>query len=348
MATAETGIGNKGVDGVHGNGSVFELDGGMRKSLVYGPVTSRRLGLSVGVDMVPFKVCSFDCVYCQIGRTEKTTVARSDFGLLDRIFEDLERKLESGAKPDHITLGGSGEPTMNLEIGKIIRGIKKITTIPVAVLTNGSLLWDQNVRDELSAADIVLPSIDAADQETYQKINRAHPDIAFDRFVEGVISFSHSFGGQVWVEIFLIKDINTSDAHLAKLKQLMEKIRPDRVHLNTAVRPPAESFVFAVDQGDLQAMAVKINYNAEVIAEYKENRGTPVEKKDLPEDTLIDVLLRRPCTTREIAVALNTNEQQVTALADRLVAEGRIRSRTSGSKTYYLCKADSDSPVDSC
>lgn len=326
----------------------MKLDGGMRKSLVYGPVTSRRLGLSVGVDMVPFKVCSFDCVYCQIGRTEKTTVARSDFGLSDTIFEDLERKLKNVATPDHITLGGSGEPTLNLEIGKIIRGIKKITTIPVAVLTNGSLLWDQNVRDELSAADIVLPSIDAADEETYQKINRPHPDIAFDRFVEGVISFSHSFGGQIWAEIFLIKDINTSDIHLEKLKHLMGKIRPDRVHLNTAVRPPAERFVSAVDQGELQAMAAKINCNAEVIAEYRGKRDNPLEKKDLPEDAFVDVLLRRPCTTREIAVALNTNEKQVTAIADRLVAEGRISARISGSETYYLCKAESGNPTGSC
>ena len=310
-----------------------------RKSLVYGPVTSRRLGLSLGVDTVPYKMCSFDCLYCQIGRTVNTTVRRADFGLSERIFQDLGHALESGIPPDHITLGGSGEPTLNLELGRIIQGIKRMTAIPVAVLTNSSLLWDQDVRNELLAADVVLPSLDAADEQTYHVLNRPHPDIPFDRFVEGLCHFSLMFPGRVWLEVFLVKHINASGSHLEKLKRLIGKIKPDRVHLNTVVRPPADASIEAVEHAELSAIAAGIGGNAEVIAEYRD-KGHGPRHAEPAEDEILAVLLRRPSTVRQVATALRADEKQVGSLIDRLVSEARVSTEQSGKERYYFCVAE--------
>lgn len=313
----------------------------MQKSRTYGPVTSRRLGLSLGIDTVPYKICSFDCIYCQIGRTSKTTAERSDFGLAETIFAELGRKIEQGLEADHITLGGSGEPTLNLEAGDIIRGIKKMTNIPVAVLTNGSMLWDEGVRNDLYAADLVLPSLDAADEETFLKINRPHPDISFKRLLDGILSFSKVFTGKIWLEIFFIEDFNTSDAQLEEFKKLVKMIHPDRVHLNTAVRPPAESFAAAVDREALQAIAKKIGGRAEVIAEFTEKHRVP-PARDLLEQDLVDMLLRRPCTIQDIATVLNINPSQAIKLLDPLIARGRVAVQTAGPQTYYSCTEETD------
>ncbi|MFO8111282.1 MAG: radical SAM protein [Desulfosalsimonadaceae bacterium] len=313
----------------------------MGKSPIYGPVTSRRLGLSLGVDMVPYKVCSFDCIYCQIGPTKSPTVTRRNFGFGENIFKAIEQKLQAGVRADHITLGGSGEPTLNRETGDIIRGIKKMTDIPVAVLTNGSMLWDQKVRQDLLAADVVLPSLDAADEETFKKINRPHPDISFDRLLDGILSFSTEYTGKIWLEIFFIENINTSAAHVEKIKQMVQRIRPDKVHLNTAVRPPAEAFVTAVDRDALCAIAESIGGSASVIAEFKENPDAPVEE-ELPEQALVDMLLRRPCTINDIATALHVNPSLAVKILDRLVAKGRVTITSSGAELYYVCKEASD------
>jgi wyosine [tRNA(Phe)-imidazoG37] synthetase (radical SAM superfamily) len=314
------------------------------KSLIYGPVTSRRLGLSLGVDTVPYKICSYDCIYCQIGRTAKTTAARKDYGLAEQIFQDLDRKLEGGTNAEHITLGGSGEPTLNLELGRIIRGVKKRTVIPVAVLTNGSLLWDPDVQDDLSAADVVLPSLDAPDEETFRRINRPHSDISFDRMIDGMVSFARMFKGKIWLEIFLVKNLNTSDQHLEKFSRLVKTIAPDRVHINTAVRPPAESYATAVDKETLASMAAKIGSNAAVIAEFQK-KAVSSGQRDFLEDELVETLLRRPCTIKDIAVVLNVDETRVAGLLDRLITQGKVQIRTTGGKTYYMCTEETESPV---
>jgi len=309
----------------------------MKKHLLYGPVTSRRLGLSLGIDAVPYKVCTLDCIYCQIGRTEKTTLERRDFGRADAVFTELAGRLETGLRADHITIGGSGEPTLNTEIGKIISGIRKMTDIPVAVLTNGTLLWDPAVRSALMDADVVLPSLDAADEETFKRINRPHPDISFQRMVDGLISFSEQFGGSIRLEVFLINSINTSDRHLAKLKSLADTIGCGQIHLNTAVRPPAEDFVRPLGREALEDAARRIGNNAKVIAEFRdEKENTRQRGKKLLESDLIGMLRRRPCTAADIAAGLGVEESAAMALAGRLAADGRVEIRESGSETYYV------------
>ncbi len=314
----------------------------MKKKLLYGPVTSRRLGLSLGIDAVPYKVCTLDCIYCQIGRTEKTTVERRDFGCADAIFTELASRLEDGLRADHITIGGSGEPTLNTEIGKIISGIRRMTDIPVAVLTNSTLLWDPVVQTALMNANVVLPSLDAADEHTFRRINRPHPDISFQRTVEGLVSFSGGFGGSVLLEVFLVDPLNTSERHLEKLKSLAERIGCDKIHLNTAVRPPAEGFVRPLEREALEAAARRIGDNAEVIAEFRDEKGSSRQaEKTLSESDLIGMLRRRPCTAADIAAGLGVEESAAQALAARLAADGRLEIRESGSETYYLSPVQS-------
>jgi len=168
---------------------------------VYGPVASRRLGRSLGVDLVPFKTCTYDCVYCQLGRTTHRTIQRGEYVPVDAVLAGLKAKLALGPKPDYISLAGSGEPTLHARIGDLIAGIKLMTRIPIAVLTNGSLLWVPEVQDALMEADLVLPSLDAGDEPMFQRVNRPHPEILFEGMVDGLAAFTARFRKLVWLEV---------------------------------------------------------------------------------------------------------------------------------------------------
>ena len=157
------------------------------QQLVYGPVPSRRLGRSLGVDLVPLKTCTYDCVYCQLGRTTSKTVRRGRWVDPEAVGAQVRDKLSS--KPDVIALAGSGEPTLHAGIGAVIDGIKAITDVPVAVITNGSLLGRPAVRRELAAADIVLPSLDAPSEELFRRVNRPHESLHLADLIDGLVSF---------------------------------------------------------------------------------------------------------------------------------------------------------------
>ena len=183
----------------------------MSKHYVYGPVPSRRLGRSLGVDLVPYKVCSYDCIYCQLGRTKNKTIERKPYIPGATILDQVRQKLQEGVSADYITVAGSGEPTLNSEIGRLIHDIKKHTEIPVAVLTNSSLLGDSRVREAIVEADVVLPSLDAYDQKAFEAINRPHPEIPFEAMVEGLMAFRKAYGGEIWLEVFVLDGINATE-----------------------------------------------------------------------------------------------------------------------------------------
>ena len=172
---------------------------------IYGPVPSRRLGLSLGIDIVPSKICTLDCVYCQIGRTtEKSTVRRGFFDL-PAVLDELKVRLAEGGSIDYITIGGSGEPTLNSQLGALIDGIRSLTAIPVAIITNGTLLYRPDVRAECGKANLVIPSLDAGDATTFGAVNRPAPDINIEKLVSGLALFREEFSGQIWLEVFLIE-----------------------------------------------------------------------------------------------------------------------------------------------
>ncbi len=211
---------------------------------LFGPVPSRRLGMSLGVDLVPKKVCSLDCVYCEVSKTTKLTLDRKEYIKTDKIKEELRHYFNHNPDPDYITFSGYGEPTLNSHIGEILQFIKQNKPgIPVAVLTNGTLFYDKDVRKALIDADLVLPSLDAATEDVFKKINRPSSDLSIEKYIKGIIDFSKEFKGKIWLEIFILPGYNDSENELSALKKVIEKMIPDSVQLNTLDRPGSVAYL---------------------------------------------------------------------------------------------------------
>ncbi len=308
------------------------------KAGVFGPVPSRRLGRSLGVDLIPPKTCTFDCTYCQIGRTTCKTEARADLASKDAVLASLKRKLDEGVEADVVTIAGSGEPTLHSQLGEIIDGIKSQTDIPVAIITNGSLLWDPSVRAACAKADIVMPSLDAADQPTFEAINRPHPSLKLDRIVDGLIAFRREFSGQMWLEVFVLDDVNSSDAHVAKLGELVARIQPDKVQLNTAVRPTADAGVRRVPEERMQQiqemLAAATGLAVEVVADY--SRVHEQSRRSATPEDVLDTLKRRPCTADDLAAGMGLDRAVVDELIGVLVARGAVRPEEREAGVYYV------------
>lgn len=208
---------------------------------IYGPVPSRRLGLSLGVSPIPKKTCNYSCIYCQLGRTDKMTNSRRAFFDYNEIIQELKTYLSKKIFYDVITIVGEGEPTLYADLGVLIKNIKLLTSKPVAVISNGALLYDEKVRNDLYLADIVMPSLDSYDEASFRKINRPHGDVKFDKVIAGLIEFSKHFKGILWLETMLVAGFNDSNDAMTKLKTITEKIIYNKIYINTPVRPPAES-----------------------------------------------------------------------------------------------------------
>jgi wyosine [tRNA(Phe)-imidazoG37] synthetase (radical SAM superfamily) len=236
---------------------------------IYGPVKSRRLGLSLGVSLTPYKICNFDCVYCQLGKTAEPTQERKEYAKTEEILNELKVWLEGNAGEEkglnYITISGAGEPTLNTRIGEVIGGIKKITTVPVAVITNASLLNDKDVRAALLAADLVVPSLDAVIPEIFGRINRPHPSVKIEDIIGGLIVFRKEFGGRLWLEVMLVRGLNDDLVSVRKLKDVIEKINPDKIQLNSPVRVTAEADVFSADKRKLKKIKEILGDKCEII-----------------------------------------------------------------------------------
>jgi len=308
----------------------------MTDNLIYGPVPSRRLGLSLGVDLVPYKVCSYNCVYCQIGPTPETTVERKPYIPAEMILDQLFVRLKEGVRPDYITLGGSGEPTLNSQISDIINGIKSLTDIPVTVLTNGSLLSKKDVRNDLIGADVVLPSFDACDEETFLKINRPDSHISFTNMAQGLIEFRNIYSGEIWLEIFIVKGLNDTESAMKKFKQWTDQFGPEKIHLNTAVRPTAESDILRVSEEKLKSFCKILGANAEVIAPFKKQ----VMSEELmdTEKKILNMLGRRPCTLDDISAGLGLHPNEVLKYVDPMINRQTIEILHVNEKIFYRKK----------
>jgi wyosine [tRNA(Phe)-imidazoG37] synthetase (radical SAM superfamily) len=300
------------------------------EQLVYGPVPSRRLGRSLGVDLVPFKTCTYDCLYCQLGRTTRKTVRRQRWVDPSDVVAQVRAKLES--EPDVIALAGSGEPTLHAGIGDVIAGIKRLTDVPVAIITNGSLLSHPTVRLGLAAADIVLPSLDAPDDGLFQLINRAHAALHFADVVGGLIAFRNGYRGQLWLEVMLLAGVTGMVAEVERLAEPAARIDPDRIQLNTAVRPPAESCVAPVADSSLKEFAGLFTPHAEVIADTLTADGSRVAAST----DILALLSRRPCTVADIAAGLGIHHGEALKAATALVTEGALELHTYEGQSFYL------------
>ncbi len=303
---------------------------------IFGPVPSRRLGRSLGVDLVPFKTCTYDCIYCQLGPTTNKTTERREWVPLDDVLAELPEHL--GSKPDYITLSGSGEPTLYSRMGELIAGIRSMTRVPVAVLTNGSLLWREEVRRQLMDAHLVVPSLDAGHERMFQAVNRPDESISFDRMLEGLIALRREYRGEYWLEVFLLAGHTAADEEVAKLAECVRRIKPDRVQLNTATRPTTESYAVMVDRERMADLALQFEPAAEVIADY---RGVHAQSDfKAGRESILEMIRRRPCSIEDIADGLGMHRNEVIKYIEELDAEKLLEKRSSGGRLYYGSKQE--------
>jgi wyosine [tRNA(Phe)-imidazoG37] synthetase (radical SAM superfamily) len=300
---------------------------------VFGPVPSRRLGFSLGLDLTGRKLCSLDCVYCQLGPTPHKTVARWQYVPIDQIISELKRALRGKRRIDFITLSGSGEPTLNSQIGPLIKAIKKMTKIPVAVLTNGTLLTSPRVFRTLLNADMVAPSLDAVSQAVFRNVNRPHESLKAAEIVKALVHFGQRFTGQIWLEILFVKGVNDSASEVARLVRQAERIKPDKIHLNTVVRPPAEADAKPVSQAFLRRIAKKFSPLAQCIAESHHGRQTKGMR--VTADQIVRMAKRRPVTLQDICNSLGLSPNQALKIIERLLSSRRLSSRVFRGKRYY-------------
>jgi len=302
---------------------------------IFGPVPSRRLGMSLGVDIVPFKTCTFDCVYCQLGATTSKSVQRQSYVPEEKVLDELREVSDSGAKRiDFITFSGSGEPTLNSDIGSMIGQIKTFTRVPVAVLTNGSLLYRDDVRRDLSGADLVVPSLDAVTEDTFAKVNRPHESLNMELIIEGLRKFAREFEGRIWLEIMLVKGINDSQMELKQMADLVRGLRVDKIHLNTVERPPAEEFALAIAAEEMRNIVSMFDSRAEVITDFDKSVAHEARSEDM-ESEVLSLLKRRPCTVDDISDSLGIHMNEVIKYVNHLTRNGFIRRVKHGDKWYY-------------
>lgn len=302
-------------------------------SQVFGPVPSRRLGFSLGVDLVSFKTCTLDCVYCQLGRTTRKTVLRRPFIKAESILADVNEALAHGQEIDYITLSGSGEPCLHSRIGWIIGEIRKITEIPVAVLTNGTLLSVKALRMELSRADLVIPSLDASSQDTFEKINRPHPSLKIDKIIAGLKAFREQFEGQIWLEVMLVKGINDGAEAIDSLLDVIPELGCDKIQLNTVIRPPSETYAHPLDFEEMVKIKKLLGEKCEIIPQFS-RRAQRAYKRDV-EGRIFDLVGRRPVTVRDISEALGIHENEVVKYVETLSELGRVKAERYKGQFYY-------------
>ena len=293
---------------------------------VFGPVPSRRLGQSLGIDPIPSKTCNWNCVYCQLGRSKPMVNVRAEYIPREAMLAEIKESLASHEKGkiDWITFVGSGEPTLHSGLGWLIAEVKKLTKIPVAVITNGSLLYLPEVRQELLLADAVMPTLDAGDAETYRKINRPMGELTFKRLVDGIIAFRKEYTGKLWPEIMLIKGINDTLPALGLLAETLKQIHPDEVHINLPTRPPAEPWVQPPDEeGLLRATAVLGNI-AKIV--------TPIQGEfDLSgyeniTDAVVGIVTRHPMRENQLVANLaRWCPDEINETLSKLEKDGRIQ-----------------------
>jgi wyosine [tRNA(Phe)-imidazoG37] synthetase (radical SAM superfamily) len=303
---------------------------------VFGPVPSRRLGQSLGIDPVPPKTCNWNCVYCQLGRTIPLTNERKEFYSPNEILSEVKNALEKHApgEIDWITFVGSGETTFYSKLGELIQHVKQMTELPLAVITNGSLLYLPEVRAELISADAVLPSLDAGNALLYKKINRPHPEATFERLVAGLKQFRKDFSGKLWIEVMLMHGLNDTEIALKGIAMHLKEIQPDEVHILLPTRPPVETWVKPADEEGVERAQIIFGSIAKVV---NTTDGTfeLAENEDLM-DAIVDIITRHPMKESEILETLqNYSQGDVQEILKHLEKDGKAQIVLRNGLRYW-------------
>lgn len=310
---------------------------------LFGPVPSRRLGMSLGVDLVPRKVCTLDCVYCEVGKTTALTTERKEYIPFEIISQELSDFFENHPDPDYFTFSGSGEPTLNSALGRVTRFIREQKPhIPIAVLTNGTLLGDPVVRQELLEADLVLPSIDAATDQVMEKINRPAARLNAHDHVEGLVAFRKEFTGQIWLEVMIIPGYNDAPEELTAIRDAILRISPDKIQINTLDRPGTLSGLRAATANELNQIIRLWNLpQAEIIASAVTRKSHQAYHKDI-EGAILETISRRPCTLDDLSSFLGLHVSEINKYLDSLEAEHKIQATWQARGLFYRLRQHPD------
>lgn len=306
---------------------------------LFGPVPSRRLGISLGVDLVPHKTCSLNCIYCECGTTTNLTLERQAYVPTGTVLEELTDFLRNKPHLDVITFSGSGEPTLHSGIGEIIHFIK--TNYPaykLALLTNGTLLYLPEVRDAVRPVDLILPSLDAVSETVFQKINRPVSGLRAEDVISGLVEFRKKFTGKMWLEIFIIPGVNDHPAEIKEFKTTIRQIQPDQVQLNTLDRPGTESWVKPETRNKLEQIAAQLDWPTEIIANFKKREQVASYQADI-ESAILQTIKRRPCTVDDLATTLGLHPNEINKYLEALLSREVVQAETLERGLFFKLKA---------
>lgn len=304
---------------------------------VFGPVPSRRLGYSLGIDVVPYKTCTLDCVYCQLGPTTIKTLERRQWTPEDCVVEQVRDTVSKHTCIDYLTFSGSGEPTLHNGLGRIIQRIKKTCPFKVAVITNGTLLYEPNVRENLMNADLVIPSVDAVSTKVFQKINRPHPELRIEMILQGVQTFSREYQGSLWIEVMIARGFNDTAEELECIAKKLEQMRVDKIQINTVTRPPSESRIEPAEKEALELARDILGDRAEIIGDFVGEKAL-FEEADVRE-RILSIIGRHPDSARHISAILGIPQTVIEDALRQLVAEGRVTPIDYHGERFYRQEA---------
>jgi wyosine [tRNA(Phe)-imidazoG37] synthetase (radical SAM superfamily) len=309
----------------------------MTHHYLFGPVPSRRLGVSLGIDIIPAKTCSFNCIYCESGRTTNLTIERREYTPSDDIIAEIDAVLSLHPHLDYVTFSGSGEPTLHSGIGKIILHLKDhFPEYRVALLTNGSLFWMRQVRQDVLEADVIIPSLDAVSDRVFRRIDRPHRSLSTDTIIEGLEALRSEFPGELWLEVFIVPGLNDTVAELSLIKAAIRRIRPDKVQLNTLDRPGAVEWIKPLSHDQLEDIAAFLDYpNVEVIGSPVQRTAVECFLPDLLEE-ITEMLKRRPCTLDDLSAAFGLHRKELTKYLDILLQKGIITEKREERGIFYV------------
>ena len=300
---------------------------------LFGPVPSRRFGLSLGVDLVPHKTCTLNCVFCEVGPTTSLTIERKEYVPTPEVERELTDWRASGGKADVVSVTGSGEPTLHTGFGDILAFIKNKIKIKSVLLTNSALLYLPDVRRSAALADIVKVTLSAWDEDSFRKIARPPPGLCFAPVLEGLQLFRREYAGTIWLEIFIVPGINSDLGQVKAMTQLARTIRPDKIQLNTAVRPTAESRVGAAPECFLNEIKGLFEPQAEVIARFA---GKDSGKGNIDQEAVLAMLKRRPCTAGDVASAFCLDIAETQKLLREMTGQELIRIENRNGDEYFI------------
>lgn len=309
----------------------------MQYNYLFGPVPSRRLGISLGVDLVPLKTCTLNCIYCECGESTHLTLERREYVPFAAVKKELLFYFGNNPRPDYITFSGSGEPTLNSRIGDVLHFIKNhIHDIPVALLTNGTLFSQKQVRKDIKAATVIIPSLDAATEKVFRKINRPSPHLNVDKIIEGLIQLRKGYSGKIWLEIFIVPGMNDTEQELTALKEAIDKIEPDQVQLNTLDRPGPVPTLRAATRQELEHVTDFWQLeNVFIIADAPERKALLAYRKDT-ESAILGTIARRPCTLKDLSEILGIQTNELSKYLDALHSDKKIKVVKQKRGLFYF------------